>query len=108
MRISKVLIALTGVVALTASVGVNAAGDAEKGKAKAAVCAACHGADGKATIPMYPNLAGQNEQYLVGALKAYKDKQRSGGQAVVMQGQAAALSEEDIANLAAYFSSMKP
>ena len=83
------------------------AADAAAGKAKAAVCAACHGQNGIATIPMYPNLAGQNEQYLVGALKAYKNKERNGGQAVVMQGQAAALSDADIANLAAYYAGLK-
>jgi cytochrome c553 len=84
----------------------QAAGDAELGKAKSAVCAACHGANGKAMIPMYPNLAGQNEAYLVEALKAYKGKTRTGGQAVIMQGQAAALSDDDIANLAAYYSKL--
>ena len=83
------------------------AADAAAGKAKAAVCAACHGQNGVAAIPMYPNLAGQNEQYLVSALKAYKNKERNGGQAVVMQGQAAALSDADIANLAAYYAGLK-
>jgi cytochrome c553 len=86
--------------------GLSAAADAEAGKAKAAVCAACHGKNGIAQIPGYPNLAGQNEQYLVSALKAYKNKQRSGGQAVIMQGQATGLSDEDIANLAAYYASL--
>lgn len=84
-----------------------AAGDAAAGKAKAAVCAACHGVDGIAMIPSYPNLKGQNEQYLVGALKAYKNKQRNGGMAMVMQPQASMLSDTDIANVAAYFAQMK-
>ncbi|MCG7498404.1 c-type cytochrome [Vibrio sp. Of7-15] len=83
------------------------AGDAAAGKAKAAVCAACHGADGIALIPGYPNLKGQNEQYLVSSLKAYKSKERSGGMAMVMQPQAAMLSDADIENLAAYFASLK-
>lgn len=85
---------------------LSAAADVEAGKAKAAVCAACHGKDGIAQIPGYPNLAGQNEQYLVSALNAYKDKQRTGGQAVIMQGQATGLSDADIANLAAYYASL--
>ncbi|MDB2705253.1 c-type cytochrome, partial [Pseudomonadota bacterium] len=55
------------------------AADAAAGKAKAAVCAACHGAGGVASIPIYPNLAGQNEPYLVSALKAYRGKERKGG-----------------------------
>ncbi|EIO3967941.1 cytochrome c [Vibrio vulnificus] len=84
-----------------------AAGDVAAGQAKAAVCAACHGANGMATIPGYPNLKGQNEQYLVSAIKAYKNKERNGGLAVVMQAQAAMLNDADIANLAAYYSSLK-
>ncbi|HDY8047277.1 TPA: cytochrome c [Vibrio vulnificus] len=84
---------------------VLAAGDVAAGQAKAAVCAACHGADGMATIPGYPNLKGQNEQYLVSAIKAYKNKERNGGLAVVMQ--AAMLNDADIANLAAYYASLK-
>ncbi|EHU9447449.1 TPA: cytochrome c [Vibrio vulnificus] len=86
---------------------VLAAGDVAAGQAKAAVCAACHGADGMATIPGYPNLKGQNEQYLVSAIKAYKNKERNGGLAVVMQAQAAMLNDADIANLAAYYASLK-
>ena len=86
---------------------VLAAGDVAAGQAKAAVCAACHGADGIAVIPGYPNLKGQNEQYLVTSINAYKNKQRNGGLAAVMQAQAAMLSDADIANLAAYYASLK-
>ncbi len=84
-----------------------AAGDAAAGKAKAVVCAACHGADGMAVIPGYPHLKGQNEQYLVSSMLAYKNKQRNGGLAAVMQAQASMLSEQDIQNLAAYYASLK-
>ncbi|KOO07675.1 c-type cytochrome [Vibrio hepatarius] len=84
-----------------------AAGDAAAGQAKAAVCAACHGADGIAVIPGYPNLKGQNEQYIISSIKAYKNKERNGGLAAVMQAQAAMLNDADIANLAAYYSSLK-
>ncbi|MDK9738574.1 cytochrome c [Vibrio sp. D404a] len=83
------------------------AGDVAAGQAKAAVCAACHGADGIAVIPGYPNLKGQNEQYLVTSMNAYKTKQRNGGLAAVMQAQASMLSDADIANLAAYYASLK-
>ena len=48
------------------------AGDAAAGKAKAAMCAACHGANGISIAPMYPNLAGQKEAYLVKQLKDFK------------------------------------
>ncbi|MCK6262606.1 cytochrome c [Vibrio sp. ZSDE26] len=87
--------------------GQALAGDAVAGKAKAAICAACHGADGIAMIPGYPHLKGQNEQYLISSLNAYKNKERNGGNAAVMQPQASILSDEDIANLAAYYSSLK-
>ena len=82
------------------------AGDAAAGKAKSAVCAACPGANGVATIKTYPNLAGQNKEYLVAALKAYKSKQRSGGMAAIMQAQAAGLSDADMENLAEYYSTL--
>ena len=52
------------------------AADIEAGKAKAAVCAACHGVEGKALIPNYPHLAGQNAAYLVKQLKAFKEGSR--------------------------------
>ncbi|MDO6441524.1 MULTISPECIES: cytochrome c [unclassified Marinobacter] len=100
--------AVAGLFALSAAVPAvsSAAGDVAAGKAKSAVCAACHGQNGIAQIPTYANLAGQHEQYLVNALKAYRSKERNGGMAAIMQGQAAALSDEDIANLAAYYSSL--
>ncbi len=83
-----------------------AAGDAAAGKAKAGVCTACHGADGIAMIPGYPNLKGQNAQYIISSIKAYKNKERNGGLAAVMQAQASLLSDGDIADLAAYYSSL--
>ncbi|PFG10921.1 c-type cytochrome [Marinobacter sp. LV10MA510-1] len=99
--------AVAGLFALSAALPLMAnAGDAVAGKTKAAVCAACHGQNGIALIPMYPNLAGQHEMYLVSSLKAYKNKERNGGQAAIMQGQAMGLSDTDIADLAAYFASL--
>lgn len=83
------------------------AGDAAAGKAKAAPCAICHGNDGISASPMYPNLKGQKEAYLVSSMKAYKASQRQGGLAAVMNAQMANLSEADIADLAAYYSSLK-
>ncbi len=86
-----------------ASTSATAAGDAAKGKAKSVTCQACHGANGISMIPNYPNLAGQKELYLVDAIKAYRDGTRKNP---VMTPMAAALSDDDIANLAAYFSSL--
>ncbi|NTS75517.1 cytochrome c [Catenovulum sp. SM1970] len=83
------------------------AADIEAGKAKTAMCVACHGADGKSVMPIYPNLAGQNAAYIESALHAYKKGQRTGGQAGIMAGMAAALTDQDIKNIAAYYSSLK-
>ncbi|MFE8070018.1 cytochrome c [Marinobacteraceae bacterium S3BR75-40.1] len=99
---------LAAAVLLSVPVAAMAKGDVEAGKKKASVCAACHGMNGQAQIKTYPNLAGQNYDYIVYALKAYKNKQRTGGQAAIMQGQAANLSEQDMQDVAAYFSSLKP
>lgn len=96
---------LVGVAALVAA-NAWAEGDVEAGKAKSAVCAACHGANGISAVPIYPNLAGQKEAYLVNVLKAYKSQERQGANAAVMWGLAAPLSEQDIANLAAYYASL--
>lgn len=99
--------ALFGLAALMGSSATFAAGDIEAGKAKAASCASCHGANGIATIPTYPSLAGQNEAYLVQALKDYKNKNRTGAMATMMTMQAVNLSDEDIENIAAYYASLK-
>ncbi len=80
------------------------AADAAAGKAKAAVCAACHGASGISMIPLYPNLAGQKEQYLLKQMKDFKSGKRPDP---VMKAQASLLSEADMANLAAYYANMK-
>jgi cytochrome c553 len=104
MKLSNTLILIISL--LSVSSVLNAA-DIKAGKTKAILCAACHGTDGIATQPIYPNLAGQNEPYLASSLKAYRDKQRSGGLASIMQMQAAKLTDEDIGNLAAYFASLK-
>ena len=98
---------IVGAIAASLSAGVMAAGDAAAGKAKAIACAGCHGQNGIAMVPTYPSLAGQNAAYLEGALKAYKTQERKGYQAPIMYGMAAALSDQDIANLAAFYSEIK-
>jgi cytochrome c553 len=80
-------------------------GDAQAGAGKAAVCAACHGARGVAIAPNFPNLAGQSATYLYAQLKEFHDGQRNDP---VMTGQAAALSDADMRDLAAYFASLAP
>ncbi len=82
----------------------HSAGNPEAGAQKIAVCVACHGTDGKATADIYPSLNGQSATYLEMALKAYRDDQRAGGMAMIMTPQATNLSDEDIADIAAYYS----
>ncbi|WOH36523.1 c-type cytochrome [Thalassotalea fonticola] len=81
-------------------------GDVEAGKAKAAMCASCHGADGNALVAMYPNLAGQHENYLAKQLADFKAGPE-GRNDPVMAGMVAALSPTDMQDLAAYFASQK-
>lgn len=95
-------IILTTLLGITLSTGALAGGDAEAGKAKAAGCAGCHGANGVAPAPNFPHLGGQYENYLLHALKAYKSGER---QNAIMQGMVAALSEDDMEDIAAYFAS---
>lgn len=80
------------------------AGDVAAGKAKAAMCASCHGANGISMSPLWPNLAGQKDQYLIKQIKAFRDGTR---QDPMMAPMVAALSDEDIENLAAFYSSLK-
>lgn len=68
-------------------------------------CLGCHGEFGIAPITTNPNLAGQNAEYLEYALKAYRGGERKGGMAVIMRANASALSDQDIKDLALYFSS---
>lgn len=79
------------------------AGDAAAGKAKAATCVACHGPAGVSGNPMWPNLAGQKEMYLAKQLKDFKAGTRTDP---VMSSMAKPLSDEDIANLAAYYAGL--
>ncbi|QDY41065.1 c-type cytochrome [Candidatus Pantoea soli] len=101
----KVWIA-AALLAVTASACAD--GDVDAGAQKAASCAACHGAQGKSAVPLYPSLAGQHAPYLLQALQAYKKGNRSGGQAEVMKAFVAGLSDKDMEDLAAYYGSLKP
>lgn len=98
MKCFKLFVLLAAVVATPFAL---AEGDPEAGKEKAQVCAACHGPDGNSPSGQYPSLAGQGEPYLIKQLKAYKSGERENA---IMQGQAANLSEQDMQDLAAFFS----
>ena len=99
---NKVLVSLLLTLGLT---GVaQAAGDAQAGQGKVAVCGACHGVDGNSPAPNFPKLAGQGERYL---LKQLHDIKSGNRQVVEMTGLLDNLSDQDMADIAAYFSSQK-
>ena len=92
-------------VLLAASPATHAAGAAEAGAAKAPLCAACHGQKGVSGNPLWPNLAGQQEQYLAKQIRAFRDGERTD---VSMQPFVAVLTDQDIEDLAAYYASLSP
>ena len=96
---------VAGLVLALSFQAAQAAGSAEKGKAKAGVCAGCHGGNGQSANPMWPNLAGQGAEYIAKQLADFKSGARKDP---LMAGQAAALSREDMADLGAYFASLAP
>ena len=91
-------------IAIVVATPAFAAGDATAGSNKAQVCAGCHGADGNATIPNYPKLAGQHASYLLKQLQDFKAGIRKNP---IMSAQVTNLSPQDMEDLAAYFSEQK-
>jgi cytochrome c5 len=100
LRIMLALLALLQSAAHAQS--ASPAPDVGAGQRRAAVCFACHNADGVARIPGVPNLAGQQNDYLESALRAYRDGKTR--QNPTMNAMAQPLSDRDIVNIAAYFS----
>ncbi len=85
-------------------------GDPAAGEQKSTVCQACHGVDGNSSNPEWPKIAGQGQRYFISQLKAFKlgaNGPRKSASAALMYSQAAALSEQDMADLAAYYSRQK-
>jgi len=94
-------------VALPGTASAQGKGDIAAGKQKALTCMGCHGADRmRNAYPTFliPKLGGQHAEYLITALKAYKTGDRNHE---TMRAQAASLSDQDIADLAAYLASLK-
>lgn len=102
MKKSSCLLIVAIFYVASIATSVQAAGDAEAGKQKSTPCAACHGVAGVSVNPAWPNLAGQGEKYLVDQLQLFKDKIRVN---TLMNPQAANLSEQDMHDLAAFYSS---
>lgn len=98
----KHLMQIAVTLLLLISIPAYAVGDAAQGQTQSAVCAACHGADGNSTVPNWPKLAGQHEGYMVHQLNLIQ----SGARPVPeMAGIVAGMSEQDFANISAYFAS---
>ena len=103
MRRFRIAASIVCAVAAFASQSALAAGDAKAGRQKAVKCQTCHGLDGQAKLPDSPNLAGQNEIYLIKALKDYHSGAR---QNEMMSVVAHPLADQDIADLAAYYAAI--
>jgi len=99
----KTLVTTLAAVSLSLAATTATAGDVAAGKAKAVICASCHGMNGISTIPMYPKLAGQHAQYMIGAIKAYQNGTR---QSPIMEPMAKMLSAHDVENISAYYASL--
>ncbi len=108
---NKVLVSLLLTLSITGM--AHAAGDAAAGQGKAAVCGACHGADGNSPAPNFPKLAGQGERYLLKQLKDIKAgtsptaEPGTGRKVLEMTGLLEGFNDQDLADIAAYFSSQK-
>ena len=96
---------LCGLVLMSCPLALSAAGDVQAGKQKAATCVACHGADGNSNNPTWPNLAGQHAEYTRKQLEDFRDGSRKNDQMSLF---AAALTDQDIADLAVYYASLEP
>ncbi|MCM2312280.1 MAG: cytochrome c4 [Steroidobacteraceae bacterium] len=101
---AKLVATLSLVAALGCSAPAFAAGSIEAGQAKSATCGACHGMDGNSPSPEWPNLAGQHAAFIERQLQAFKAGERKND---LMSPMAMILSDEDMADLAAYFASQK-
>ena len=100
----KTLLNLSAALLILSLASVSFAGDAAAGKAKSVTCAGCPGSNGISNNPMWPNLAGQKQAYLASSLQMYRDGRRKNA---MMSAMAKNLTDADIANLAAYYSSLK-
>jgi len=99
-QLGVIVLVVSGLISFTTH-----AADVEAGKAKSVVCAACHGADGNSTNTIWPSLAGQHASYINKQLMDFKEGRRIDS---TMNGMVAALSEEDMKDLAAYYEAQRP
>lgn len=101
MRWTRILVVVTG----TFGASAQEAGDPQAGRAKAALCAACHGMNGISINPLWPSLAGQQRVYLANQIRAFRDGERVD---VTMQPFVANLTDQDVEDLAAFYAELSP
>ncbi|MGR9099743.1 MAG: c-type cytochrome [Gammaproteobacteria bacterium] len=104
MKLRKLLQIFLPIITFVYS-SINFAGDIEAGRQKASACIHCHGADGNSDHPAWPSLAGQQPAYLSNQLRAFRDGVRKNSP---MNEIASGLSDQDIIDLASYFSGLTP
>ena len=97
----KTIIILASILLMSFSNAILAAGDSEAGQAKTTTCMGCHGLAGNSTIPAFPKLAGRGEAYIIKQLQYFKSGERNNA---MMMGVAGMLSEQDMMDIAAYYS----
>jgi cytochrome c553 len=98
-------LALTSAQALASQESKTPFGDAKLGEMKAPSCVFCHNPNGAPNQASYPNLNGQNPLYLFNAMNAYLNNERSGAMAALMKAQLQNLTEQDLRDVAAFYSS---
>ncbi|MGF1695194.1 cytochrome c [Vibrio kyushuensis] len=101
----KAYVTLTVILfSYSVNISANTFGDPELGKRKSPSCIFCHGSNGASTNPSYPNIQGQDSLYLFNAMKAYQNGERTGPLAEMMQAQLQRLNDQDLKDVASYFS----
>jgi cytochrome c553 len=104
MACRTALVISAAAMAIALDAGPAAGADAAAGKQKAQMCAVCNGLDGIAKVPDAPNLAGESTIYLTQQLQAFRSGERKHEQMTII---AQGLSDGDMADLAAWYSSLK-
>jgi cytochrome c553 len=102
-KVRAILFLSMALLSLSACSEPGLVADVEEGKRKAAICGQCHGQNGIAIIPIYPNLAGQKQAYMELQLKAFRAGQRINA---AMTPHAKRLTDQDIVDLSAFYASL--
>ena len=100
------IITVIALIAISSVADANEFGNPELGEMKAPSCVFCHNPNGAPSQANYPNLNGQNSLYLFNAMKAYQNDERQGAMAELMKAQLQNLTEEDLKDIAAFYSTI--